>query len=161
MPKKTTIIRRAKGKENPYAQISRESLQDKKLTWQETGMLAYLLSLPITWEINLQDLINRKVNGKQSTRTVLNGLIKKGYIQKTIKKNEKGQFVHHEYVVYEKSISPLPNFREMDTRDDTKKDVNFQNQEDEVVRQEVEKAGYAYTATDHSIMSRKKKVSHG
>ena len=156
MPKKTTIIRRAKGKENPYAQISRQALQDKKLSWQATGMLSYLLSLPITWEINLQDLINRKPNGKHSTRTILNELIENGYIQKNIIKNEKKQFVRFEYIVYE---NPFPIFQEMAIREETNISayhLKYNQTHEDMLKAELEAHHYAYTATDYSIMPRNK-----
>lgn len=119
MSKKKTIIRKAHNKENPYSQISRTILQDKNLSWKTTGMLAYLLSLPNNWEVNVVDLSQRKTDGKQSTRTVLKELIRLGYAIKNVKRDDKGRFTSYEYIVFETKTYPLSTFRKMDTSKET------------------------------------------
>ena len=101
---KKTIIRKAKNIENPYAQIANSALRDEVLSWPGTGLLAYLLSLPDNWEINLVDLIKRKKSGKAATRTALNELVSRGYIERIITRNEHGHFVRFEYLLYERPI---------------------------------------------------------
>ena len=146
--KKTTIIRRAKSKDNPYAQISREALQDKTLSWQATGLLSYFLSLPTTWEINIRDLSSRKTKGKHATRSALNELIDKGYAQRTAFRDEKGQFIRHEYVIYEKQTYPLSNFQKVDTREDThvfkKQNANL-SQQDQATKADVINSDLTWT----------------
>ena len=95
------IIRRAKNKENPYAQISNAVLRDTRLTWRATGLLSYLLSLPDNWQLNLIDLTARKQDGRASTRSTLKELITLGYVIKTRLRNKAGHFTQYEYLVYE------------------------------------------------------------
>ena len=115
---KKTIIRKAKNRENPYAQIANSALRDEVLSWPGTGLLAYLLSLPDDWEINLSDLKNRKKSGKAATRTALNELVRHGYIERRIVRNEKGRFVQFEYLLYERPILRIVGSEVIPTRDD-------------------------------------------
>lgn len=101
---KKTIIRKAKNSENPYAQIAKSALQDNVLSWKATGLLSYILSLPDDWEVSVADLINRKTDGKASTRSGLGELITKGYVLRESHRNEKGTFIRHDYVVYEEPV---------------------------------------------------------
>jgi len=141
-----TIIRKAHNKENPYAQISRRLLQDKSLSWKATGMLAYLLSLPDNWQINTTDLWRRKKDGRQSTRTILNELIKHGYVKKTIKRDDKGKFLRFEYIVHETKSYPLSSFRKMDTNKDTVPSFSHHDlQYEQAMKQDIEAAGLTYT----------------
>ena len=102
-----TIIRKAKDKENPYVMIAKDTVQDKKLTWKETGLLCYLLSLPDNWQLKVQDLINRKIDGRYATRGIIQGLLKKGYLEKIIYRKETGAVIRHEYIVHEKPIKDI------------------------------------------------------
>ena len=159
-------------KKDKFTLIDNNLINTPILTPKAKWILIYILSKPYDWEVYQNDITNHANAGKQSIRSGIQELIKRGYITRTKKRNDKGQFVGYEYFAYEKPINSItlsevrkPDIGKSDPTNTecTKKDknVNFKAQEDEVVRQEVEKAGYAYTATDHSIMPRKKKVSHG
>jgi hypothetical protein len=50
------------------------------MSWKATGLYAYLCSLPGDWEINVEDLKNRKTDGRDSTRAALNELRELGFI---------------------------------------------------------------------------------
>ena len=102
---KTTIIRRAKDKQNPYAQISRDAIQDDRLTWQAKGLLAYLLSLPGDWQIYITELANHVPNGITSTRSTVKCLLTYGYLSKNIVRDDKKRIVQHEYIVNEAPAS--------------------------------------------------------
>lgn len=102
-----TIIRIAKNKENPYAQIARSAVQDETLSWKATGLLTYLLSLPDDWQIYLADLIKRKKDGMGGTRSALKELRKAGYIEKVSTRNDKGHYVKHEHFVHEEPLSTI------------------------------------------------------
>ena len=83
-----TIIRKAKNKENPYAQIAKTAVQDKQLSWKATGLLAYILSLPDDWQIYAVDLASRKADGISATRAALNELHAAGYIELISTRND-------------------------------------------------------------------------
>ena len=123
-----TIIRKAKNKENPYAQIARTAAQDERLSWKATGMLCYILSLPDDWQIYLKDLAKRKQDGISATRSALKELAAAGYIEKISTRNEKGQFVKHEHLIHEQPITTIQksNIGFLDTTKETlNKDDNY------------------------------------
>ena len=102
-----TIIRKAKDKENPYVMVAKTTVQDKQLTWKETGMLCYLLSLPDNWQLKVEDLINRKIDGRYATRGIIKSLLIKGYLEKIIYRKESGAVIRHEYIVHENPIEDI------------------------------------------------------
>jgi len=100
-----TIIRKAKDRENPYAQIARSAAQDDRLSWKATGLLCYILSLPDDWQIRLSDLAKRKQDGIAATKSALKELAAAGYIGKKSYRDEKGRFVKHECIIHEAPIT--------------------------------------------------------
>lgn len=96
-----TIIRREHGRDNPYAQISRETLQNPNLSWQAKGLLAYLLSLPGDWHIYIKELPNHCRNGIKATRTAFRELTNNGYITGNKIRDNKGHYLGYEYIVHE------------------------------------------------------------
>jgi len=106
--KKNTIQRCPHDRENPYVMCAKKTIQDKCLTWEATGLLIYLLSLPKDWVIRKDDICKRKKNGRDSSRTAFNELISKSYIfdVQRFDKNLKNGTV---YYVYE---TPYENRKE-------------------------------------------------
>ena len=91
---------RVKKRENPFAQIDKNLLNNPSLRWQEKGLLAYLLSLPDDWSIYINELTKHSENARDSTARIINNLIKKGYIIRE-RKREKGTFRGYNYYVFE------------------------------------------------------------
>jgi hypothetical protein len=94
-----TIFRTVK-RENPYAQIDKTVLNDTRLSWKAKGLLAFLLSKPDTWEINIKNLIKQAKDGKEAVYSGINELIQFGYIVRVESRN-KGRFAQIEYLIYE------------------------------------------------------------
>lgn len=92
----------------PFVLINKESLQDKSISWQAKGLLAYLLSLPDNWQILVADLANRSKNGRDSTAAILKELIDAGYIERIRCKNEKNQFEGYSYTVFDTPQTEKP-----------------------------------------------------
>ena len=84
-----TISRSNHDKENPYVMIKKASIQDKDLTIDARGLLAYLLSLPDNWTINLKHLKNEFKIGYIRIKTTIDLLCKFGYMKKIKLKDEK------------------------------------------------------------------------
>jgi len=101
------VIRVEKNKENPYVILDKDFLNNNNLTWQAKGLLAYLLSLPDNWQINVNDLKNRSKNGREATNSIIKELIKNGYIEREQTKDAKGKFNKYAYKVLEKTKIPL------------------------------------------------------
>jgi hypothetical protein len=94
-----TIFRTAK-RENPYAQIDKTVLNDTRLSWKAKGLMAFLLSKPDTWEINIKNLIRQAKDGKEAVYSGINELIKFGYIVRTEFRSN-GRFSQIVYLIYE------------------------------------------------------------
>jgi DnaD/phage-associated family protein len=91
-------------KKNNYVVLDKGFLNDRRLSWQAKGLLAYMLSLPNDWVFSLNDLKNRSRNGRDSTNNIIKELQEFGYIIKE-QTREKGKFSNNQFVVMER---PLP-----------------------------------------------------
>lgn len=95
-------------RDTPFVQIDKSALQDDRLSWKSKGLLAYLLSLPDDWQIYINELKNHSRDGRDSTRTAMNELIKFGYIHRNFSERKSGQFTGYDYFVSEKPMSEQP-----------------------------------------------------
>ena len=84
-----------------YTVIDNTCLQDPTMTLKAKGLYAYLMSLPEDWVLHQTELKRHFKDGKDSIRTAMNELIEKGYVTKTVTRNELGQIVDCTYVVYD------------------------------------------------------------
>jgi hypothetical protein len=85
-----TIFRTTKDKNNPYVMINKIGMEDTRLSWKARGILAYLLSKPDNWKVNLEHLKKQAPDGKTSLRSGIDELKKYGYlIRVAIRKNKK------------------------------------------------------------------------
>lgn len=96
-----------KKKTENFTILDNTLFKDETISWKAKGLLAYLLHLPNDWQIYLEDLKNRSTDGIDSTRSAMNELIEKGYIERE-EVREKGKFKGYEYTVLEKPISVKP-----------------------------------------------------
>ncbi len=94
-----TIFRTAK-RDNPYVQIDKTVLNDVRLSWKAKGLMAFLLSKPDHWEINIRNLIKQAKDGKEAVYSGIKELIKLGYIVR-VESRDKGRFSHIEYLIFE------------------------------------------------------------
>lgn len=97
----STFIRSKKDSDNPYVIINKKALNDTRLSLKAKGLMAILLSLPDDWEIYETELVKRSADGKSSLNSGIKELMKFGYLERTVKRNKKGQFKGYKYVVYE------------------------------------------------------------
>ena len=113
-----TIQRGPHDKVNPYAMINRNALHDQNLSWQAKGLLAYLISLPDDWQIQVSHLSKQykgKGGGERAVYSMLNELIGQGYCERTQSKDKRG-FTCVQYFIYEFKKS-LPHRSNADARD--------------------------------------------
>ncbi len=92
-------------KKDNYVVLDKGFLQDKTLSWQAKGLLAYMLSLPNDWVFNMKDLQNRSKNGRDATYRIMKELIEAGYVTR-VENRDGGKFEKVEYIVYEVKQSP-------------------------------------------------------
>jgi hypothetical protein len=94
-----TIFRTIK-RENPYVQIDKTVINDPRLSWKAKGLMAFLLSKPDDWEVNVTNLIKQSRDGKDGVYSALKELIRYGYVCRR-ENRIKGRFVQVEYLIFE------------------------------------------------------------
>lgn len=94
-------IVRVERREHPYVVIDKEGLNDAELSWKAKGLLAYLLSLPDGWNINITDLANRSKDGRHAVASGLKELEEAGYARQVQARQEGGEFSRGGWIVYE------------------------------------------------------------
>lgn len=100
-----TIIRIANRNSDKFVMISRRSIQDKRLSWEARGLLAYLLSKPNDWTVIVESLVNESPNARRDrVYRILNELEELGYC---VKRNlrDGNRFVGVERTIHETPVS--------------------------------------------------------
>ena len=69
-------------KEREYVSIANAILQDKSLSWEARGIMAYLLSKPDGWQCRNYDLMNQGPTGEHAIKRILKELRDAGYIHR-------------------------------------------------------------------------------
>src|SRR5262245_57866712 len=106
--KEATIIRSPKNRENPYKMVRQATFEDSRLTWEDRGVLGYLLVKPDDWEISINDLWRAGDVGRDKIYRIVAHLEKMGYLER-IEVREKGKFLRYQYLLHE---IPLPEIRD-------------------------------------------------
>lgn len=88
-------------KRNPYAQIDRSCLEDDRLSWKATGILAYLLSKPNQWTVRIKDIEKHGKDGEKAIRAGLKELINAGYAELKTIQNTDGKLAGKTYIIHE------------------------------------------------------------
>jgi DnaD/phage-associated family protein len=97
-----TIQRSPHNKENPYVSILRTTAQDKRLSYEARGLLAYLLSKPHDWQVKLHELQHEKYAGRDKVQRILKELAAFGYLTRPQKYQDKtGKWCWTPYYVWE------------------------------------------------------------
>lgn len=84
--------------ENPYAQISRDLLRSRDLSFGCKGFLSWLLSNEKNWKIVRSYIMKEFDIGKDALKTLIDEAIKAGYIKMEQTNNEKGYRITKYYV---------------------------------------------------------------
>lgn len=93
-------IIRTKRKRHNFSIIDNTGLMDADLSWKATGLLAFLMTKPDGWHINISNLTTSKSDGRHSTRKALQELKDSGYVMLISTRNPEGKF-EYEYLVFE------------------------------------------------------------
>lgn len=106
------MIIRIQKHDNPFVQIDKRPLSDERLSWKARGLLAYLLSKPDKWEVNISDLVNRsQKDGRESVQAGLKELRELGYAE-LVTTREKGKLTGKSWVIRELPTDGKPVYRE-------------------------------------------------
>ncbi|PKN93953.1 MAG: hypothetical protein CVU44_06005 [Chloroflexi bacterium HGW-Chloroflexi-6] len=99
-----TIFRVIKNPENPFVMMDKRALALPSLSYKAKGILAYLLSRPDNWIINIADVVNHSPDGDYAVRSGIKELITAGYVRRKVERNEKQQIIRWVMEVYEQPI---------------------------------------------------------
>ncbi len=102
------MIVRISKRENPFAQIDKRLLEDKRLSWRSKGILAYLLSKPNNWEVRSEDVIAHGSEGRDAVRAAMAELKSFGYAKLEQTRNGKQWVVFEEPCPENPSMGPCP-----------------------------------------------------
>jgi hypothetical protein len=110
-----TLIRTKKDKSNPWVQINKTILTDKRLSWKAKGIYVYAFSRPDDWTFYVKDLVNQSTDGRDAVRAGLQELEQVGYLERIKIRNELGQidgfeWIFHETIDESKIFSPETGF---------------------------------------------------
>ncbi len=98
------IVRATKDREHPYVMVLRATVDGSSLTFEERGLLIYILGKPDNWQVQIKDLMREGSIGRDKAYNLVNGLIKKGYAER-FEERTSGKVTGYRVVVHE---SPLP-----------------------------------------------------
>ena len=107
MADEITTIRAPRTKDRPYFSMSRAAAQDRVLSFEARGMLAYLLSKPDNWQAQVKDL--QQGCGRDKVRKTLKELETAGYLTVEQQHDSKGQFTRNIYQVHEVPLTENPS----------------------------------------------------
>jgi len=101
------MIIRVNKKDQPYVLISKELINDKRLSYKARGIVSYLLSKPNGWHVRIGDLINQSdKDGEKSVRSGVQELKAIGYMVPVIDRDPETQRVlKYDYDVREKPLA--------------------------------------------------------
>lgn len=102
-----------------YTVLSNYHFKEKNMSLKAKGLLSLMLSLPDSWNYTIAGLVSLSKDGKDSVMSGLSELEKFGYLIRTQKTNEKGQFSGVEYHIYEQPQEDNP-FAENQTSENQK-----------------------------------------
>lgn len=96
-------------KPDKYAQISNDLLNDPELSLRAKGLLCYLISKPVTWNVNVNHLYKVCKEGKDAIYSTINELVEAGYIVRVRTKDSQGRHLGVDYHVYENPQREKPD----------------------------------------------------
>lgn len=107
-----SVFRISKNKN--FTVMSNYHFKEKDMSLKAKGLLSLMLSLPDSWDYSISGLVRLSKDGKDSVMTALAELEKFGYLTRSQKTNEKGQFSGVEYNIFEEpqqdvAVSVNPN----------------------------------------------------
>jgi hypothetical protein len=87
-------------KKNRYSIISNVPINDKRLSWESSGLHTWLMSKPDTWEVNRAAIVKVRKAGRDKVTRMLAELGNCGYLTREKHRGQDGRF-HWVSVLYE------------------------------------------------------------
>jgi len=90
----------------PYDMVLRQAMQDHQLSWEATGMLAYLISLPNGWAVKIEHIAKLRSAGRDRVRRILRELTDAGYLVRRNERRDDGTFRYVTYLYQNPAENP-------------------------------------------------------
>lgn len=105
-------IRKIRGLESDFTLLPNDLASDRGLSWAARGMLLYLCSKDVNWDVSMQDLIDQtdasaKPSRRDAVRAIMRELQDTGYMRRS-QSRAKGRYGNVEYEVSPVKFSKLP-----------------------------------------------------
>jgi len=111
-------------KSKNYSIISNEILRRKDLSLKAKGLMSLILSLPDSWDLTVNGLVEIIKESKNTVYTVLKELNKFGYVERKRITNLQGKVVKWELLVYESPLTKKPELKKPDVDNCTQINTN-------------------------------------
>ena len=106
-------------KSKNYSIISNEILRRKDLSLKAKGLMSLILSLPDSWDLTVNGLVEIVKESKNTIYTVLKELNGFGYVERNRVTNLTGKVVKWELLVYEQPLTKKPQLKKPDVENCT------------------------------------------
>jgi DnaD/phage-associated family protein len=107
-------------KKNPFLQISRDIINDSRLSWKAKGLLTYLLDQSDSWQFYESEICSHGKDGRTSVATGLQELERYGYLTRDWIRDDHGRYIGRVWEVYEE---PAESHEIGDSTDCRKPDI--------------------------------------
>lgn len=118
--------------ESNYAVLPNSTLQDSSISYEATGLLAMILSLPDDWEIHKTWLQKQKIKcGRDKMSKMMNELVDAGYVVVKQSIGEDGRFSQNDYLVHPTPVNWKPvDGKTVNGKPVTTKETDIQSKQD-------------------------------
>lgn len=111
-------------RENPFVQVDKNILNDKRLSFKAKGVLVYLLSKPKSWNVYVGDLVKQSPDGEYAIRSALKELVDAGYANVKLLRGKDGRMEGSEWTIRETPSTPYRGFPDAGFPDPENRAVN-------------------------------------
>ena len=101
-------------KSKNYSIISNEILRRKDLSLKAKGLMSLILSLPDSWDLTVNGLVEIVKESKNTIYSILKELNKFGYVERNRITDSTGKVIKWELIVYEQPHTKKPQLKKPD-----------------------------------------------
>jgi len=112
-------------KSKNYSIISNETLRRKDLSLKAKGLMSLILSLPDSWDLTVNGLVEIIKESKNTVYSILKELNKFGYVERNRITDNTGKVVKWELLIYESPHTKKPQLKKPDVENCTQ--INTDN----------------------------------
>jgi len=106
-------------KSKNYSIISNEILRRKNLSLKAKGLMSLILSLPDSWDLTVNGLVEIVKESKNTVYSILKELNKFGYVERNRITDNTGKVIKWELLIYESPLTKKPQLKKPDVENCT------------------------------------------